>query len=460
MRLPQAPPPAVPLRLAISITSRSPTKTEQQILQLNNKSHDRPTNLLPPDVLSMAKMKKAKQPKLTEEEKERIEQQFHQVRDQSLRKWYAQSQDKDPTVSAAAQARLQLQIWLREKREQIEKLKLEREACKASGDANGLAAVQKKRKKAAIGMSNHTKMAVEGIPPSTEAKACREWAKKTPTLDEMLGDRDLDRRTEFGVNRDSLLDITARGRGTDEDWIEAEFDYAEDENGGIQLGEQSTGSTPEITPEAGDLVDPVANNVWSRHALHMQERYQNENLPDHAIETKLALQKKLFDIHVDSEEQLRTVIMNTDRDPTLIILRQGIKTTHNPVLATTTFSEHSLWELTSPLLWRYYEGKDNWDAPGWVPSGTMRVHTTSGSAHIYFDFGSHTYSTQRVEVPASCSMRPVTVSARCDQTGEDVGVDITFLDRGFVAVDVPLSALVSSAVGLVGLAGVWLGPVE
>jgi hypothetical protein len=57
-------------------------------------------------------------------------------------------------------------------------------------------------------------------------------------------------------------------------------------------------------------------------------------------------------------------------------------------------------------------------------------------------------------------MRPVTVSARCDQTGKDVGVDITFLDRGFVAVDIPLGALIPSAVGLVGLTGVWLGPVE
>jgi hypothetical protein len=404
--------------------------------------------------------KKPKQPKLTEEEKERIEQHFHQVRDQSLRKWYAQSHDADPAISAAAQARLQLQIWLREKRAEVASLKLERDACKAKGDTDGLASIQKKRKTAQIGMSMHTKMAAQGIPPSTEARACRKWASKTHTLDQILDDRDLDRRTEFGVNRDSLLDLAAHEVQANEDWAEAEFEDAEDEIGGIQLGEQSTGSTPEITLEAGDLVDPVANNIWSRHALHMQERYQNENLPDHAIETKLALQKKLFDIHVDSEEQLRTVIMNTDRDPTLIILRQGIKTTHNPVLATTTFSEHSLWELTSPLLWRYYEGKDNWDAPGWVPSGTMRVHTTSGSAHIYFDFGSHTYSTQRVEVPASCSMRPVTVSARCDQTGEDVGVDITFLDRGFVAVDVPLSALVSSAVGLVGLAGVWLGPVE
>jgi hypothetical protein len=414
----------------------------------------------------MAKLKKAKQPKLTEEEKELIEKHFHQVRDQSLRKWYAQSQDTDPVISAAAQARLQLQIWLREKREQIEKLKLEREACKASGDANGLAAVQKKRKKAAIGMSNHTNMAVEGIPPSTEAKACRKWAKKTPTLDEMLGNRDLDRRTEFGVNRDSLLDITARVRGTDEDWTEAELDYADDERGGIKLEEQDVGSLADVkSEEEDDLADYTftPTNIWARHALHMQQRYRSADLPDHAIETKLAFQKKHFDKHVDREDQLRVSTQNTEimsRNPNFDTPREGTRPTPNPVLATTTFSEHSLWELTSPLLWRYYEGKGNWDAPGWVPSGTMRVHTTSGSAHIYFDFGSHTYSTQRVEVPASCSMRPVTVSARCDQTGKDVGADITFLDQGFVAVDIPLGALIPSAVGLVGLTGVWLGPVE
>jgi hypothetical protein len=405
--------------------------------------------------------KKPKQPKLTEEEKERIEQHFHQVRDQSLRKWYAQSHDADPAISAAAQARLQLQIWLREKRAEVASLKLERDACKAKGDTDGLASIQKKRKTAQIGMSMHTKMAAQGIPPSTEARACRKWASKTHTLDQILDDRDLDRRTEFGVNRDSLLDLAAHEVQANEDWAEAEFEDAEDEIGGIQLGEQSTGSTPEITLEAGDLVDPVANNIWSRHALHMQERYQNENLPDHAIETKLAFQKKLFDKHVARDHQLRIATADTQNlDPNSPSTRKGTGTAYNPVLATTASFEHSLWELTSPLLWRYFEGKYNWDAPGWVPSGTMRVQTISGSARVYFDFGARTYSTQRVEVPATCSMTAVTVSARCDQSDEDVGIDITFLDRGFVAVDVPLGALIPPAVGLVGLTGFWLGPVE
>jgi hypothetical protein len=118
-----------------------------------------------------------------------------------------------------------------------------------------------------------------------------------------------------------------------------------------------------------------------------------------------------------------------------------------------------LWELTSPSLWPYFEGNDDWDIPGWVPSGTMRILTISGSTHTYFDFGSRTYSTKRIEIPATCGTSSVLVPAQCEQTGEDVGVDITFLDRGFVRVDVFVDAILPRAMGLVELSGVWLGPV-
>jgi hypothetical protein len=90
----------------------------------------------------------------------------------------------------------------------------------------------------------------------------------------------------------------------------------------------------------------------------------------------------------------------------------------------------------------------------------MRIQTISGSIHIYFDFGSRTYSMKRIEVPATCGTSSVLVPAQCEQTGEDVGVDITFLDRGFVRVDVFVDAILPRAMGLVELTGVWLGPVE
>jgi hypothetical protein len=407
--------------------------------------------------------KKAKQPKLTEEDKERLEQCFQQVRDQSLRQWYTDSHCEDPQVRAAAQARLQLQFWLRDKRKEIGIYKQERDAYKTNGDTNGLATARKKLKKAQFAMVMHAKMAVEGIPASTEAKACRKWAKTTYTLQEILDDRDLDKRTEFGINRDSLSEYTAHGVGNDDESAEgSSVDFMEGA-GGIKLEDQSAETTPEWRSVEEDSIDPSPNpiNIWSQHALHMQERYRQSNLPDHVIETKLAFQKKLFDQHVDRDTQLRNATQYTlNLNPNDAHIRQGISTSWNPVLVTTTFSEHSLWELTSPLLWRYFEGAKHWDMSKWVPSGIMRIQTVSNSTYIYLEFGLRTLSTQRVEVPATISRETWTVSARCYESGEDVDVSITFLDQGFVRVCIPVNIIMQSAVGLVELTGVWLGPVE
>jgi hypothetical protein len=407
----------------------------------------------------------AKKAKMTDQDKKRLEQYFQQVRDQSLRHWYAQSHDVDPRVSAAAQARLQLQIWLRETREEIATRRQERNAHKANNDTNALATVRKKLKKLQFAMAMHTKMALEGIPASTEAKACRKWAAETHKLDEILSDRDMDKKTEFGVNRNSLVDLAAQEGSNDEDSTQANFEDADIEMGGIKLEEQDIESSHNVKSEEDDLADSVQapTNIWSQHALHMQHYFHSANLLDHAIETKLAFQKKLFDKDMARERERCSALTTTEAmhlDPNFSLPRAGTKTTYNPVLATTTFSEHSLWELTCPSLWRYFEGKDDWDTPGWVPSGSMRIQTISGLTHIYFDFGSHTYSTQRVEVPATCGMGSVLVSARCDQTGEDVGVDITFLDRGFVRVELFADAIIPSAVGMVELTGIWLGAVE
>jgi hypothetical protein len=407
----------------------------------------------------------AKKAKMTEQDKERLEQYFQHVRDQSLRQWYAQSHDVDPRLSAAAQARLQLQIWLRETRREITTRRQERNAHKANNNTNELATVRKKLKKLQYAMAMHTKMALEGISASTEAKACRKWAAETHTLDEILSDGDLDKKTEFSVNRNSLIEFAAQEGSNDEDPTHADFEDADIEMGGVKLEEQDIESSRNFKSEEDDLADSVQTptNIWSQHALHMQHHYRSVNLPDHAIETKLAFQKKLFDKHMARECERRSAVTTTeamDLNVNSSSPRAGTKMTYNPVLATTTFSEHSLWELTSPSLWSHFEGKDNWDTPGWVPSGTMRIQTMSGSTHIYFDFGSRTYSAQRVEVPATCRMGPVFVSARCDQTGEDIDVDITFLDRGFVRVDLLIDAILPKAVGWVELTGIWLGAVE
>ncbi|KAJ4319054.1 hypothetical protein N0V94_004106 [Neodidymelliopsis sp. IMI 364377] len=182
-------------------------------------------------------------------------------------------------------------------------------------------------------------------------------------LEEMLGDFDLGKRTEFGVSRDNLPTTVAETGNEELHKHDLRFKNALDINlpehqddtiGHKDTKEADTGRTP--------IPDPT--DIWTQHALHMQERYRQSCVPHFAVVTKLPIQKKLFDRHVDQELQVReaaqiTPIPDASFQPT----RSGITTTWNPVLATAAFAEHSLWELTSSLLWRYFEGGLSWKNP-------------------------------------------------------------------------------------------------
>lgn len=409
--------------------------------------------------------KKAKKATLTEEKKELIEQYFHQVRNQRLRQWYEEAHSEDPQTRIAAQARLQLQIWLREKRNEIAILRSRRDTCKASGDTDEVAAAQKKLRHAHVAMGMHVKMSLEGIPDSTASKACRKWAQKTYSLEEVLENSEFDKKAEFGVNGDSILDLTTSEARTE--CMEDEDDLADRDSNQKNIQQEDGGVTVMSNERLGIITNPTA--IWTHHALHMQERYRRTNLLDSAAETKLSCQKKLFDQHVDRQNQLHKAaesVHTLDAASAQLPDRDGISKTWNPVLVTTTFSEHNLWELTSPMLWHYFEGSHNWEYPHWVPKGVMRIYTASASSQIYFDFGVRTFGTQSVVVPATISKRALTFPLQCHQTGADLDVEITFLARGFLKVCFPVHAVIQPdlcckdlPVTSVELTGIWLGPV-
>jgi hypothetical protein len=404
--------------------------------------------------------------KLTEGDKERLEHCFQRLRDRQLRQWYEQAHGDNSQSRAFAQARLQVQIWLREKRSEIAIFKQDRDACKANCDTNGLATARSKLKKAQYAMAMQVKMSIEGISASTVSKACRKWAQRTYTLEEILGNPELDKRTEFGVNRNSILNLTTNGVGIEELNVERQSGDTQSDLNSIQL----TDGGVAVMSEERIVATPDPTTIWTRHALHMQERYRRSNLPDFAIETKLAHQKKLFDQHVDRENQLHKAAQSTHELDAAIAQhpgREGISKTWNSVLVTTTFSEHSLWELTSPMLWRHFEGGLCWDFPRWTPYGVMRIQTVSTSSHIYFDFGVRTFSTQRLLIPATISTRVLMFPAQCHQTGADIEIEVTFLARGFIKVCFPVLSIIQPDIGckdlpttLLELTGLWLGPVE
>ncbi|KAH7348250.1 hypothetical protein BKA66DRAFT_432179 [Pyrenochaeta sp. MPI-SDFR-AT-0127] len=208
-------------------------------------------------------------------------------------------------------------------------------------------------------------------------------------------------------------------------------------------------------------------NIWEQHALHMQQRYLATGLPNFAIETKLAFQKKAFDTHLNRESQLRKAYEDTANLP-LDCIRKGVTSTWNTVLVTTQFSEHSMWELSSTQLWRYFSGGISWNLPQWVPRGILRIETMSSSSRIFFDFGARIFSTRHVSLPSTCSTHSFFTHAKCHETGADVTFGIAFLAGGFVEVHFPAEVIVKPDSGcnvdtivetVVGLTGLYVGPV-
>jgi hypothetical protein len=175
-------------------------------------------------------------------------------------------------VCGPAQARLLLRFGLRGKRDAIATLKLERRACKVRGDNDGLAAVRSKQRRAGISMRSHVKMLAEGISASTVVKAARKWSEKKRTLNNILKNRASDKKTEFCVNCNSLIDLAALKEENDEDMTEADDEDDDEEMSGIKLEEQDTETLPDVKSEEDDLVDhsSAPASIWSRHALQMQ----------------------------------------------------------------------------------------------------------------------------------------------------------------------------------------------
>ncbi|XP_014550683.1 hypothetical protein COCVIDRAFT_114825 [Bipolaris victoriae FI3] len=239
----------------------------------------------------------------------------------------------------------------------------------------------------------------------------------------------------------------------------------------MQLEEEDDGTALEDWDEGDDSSEPISDPtiIWEQHALRIQNRYRRSGIPDFAAETRLAFQKKIFDLHVDRERQLREA---TESSPKFDMdaqypLREGTSTSWNAVLAAATFSEHSLWELTCPMLWRHFEGGRSFDHPQWAPRGLMRIHTVSNSSYVFFEFGARSFSTSRISIPATVNTRALVFSARCHQTRASIDFELTFVARSFVEVQFPITAIIQfdgsskiPSTTAVKLTGVWMGPVE
>jgi hypothetical protein len=209
---------------------------------------------------------------------------------------------------------------------------------------------------------------------------------------------------------------------------------------------------------------PEPSNIWIQHTLHMQQLYRTSGLPDFAIETRLAYQKKLFDKHVYREQLLRSASEETLGlgENAEYPMRQGIETTYNSVLATSTYSEDSLWELTSPMLWHYsYNGIWPTD-PQWCPMGTMRIQTICNMSKLSLEFRVGSFGADRICIPPTIGQQPLVFSARENEGTSCMGIEISFLAGGFVKVRLPTLAVVQPRMdpqtpSIIELTGLWMG---
>ncbi|KAH8732413.1 hypothetical protein GQ44DRAFT_754941 [Phaeosphaeriaceae sp. PMI808] len=233
--------------------------------------------------------KKVKKAKFTEVEKENLEQRFQQVRDQALREWYEQAHGDYPQLREAAEARLQLQVWLRDRRREIIIQKQLRDICKADGDIVGSDVARKKLKHAQCAMAMHVTMAKEGIPTSTAVKARRQWTLKTLTLEKVLDDRDLDKKAEFGVSYNMSNPNPHEGEKSvisiESNMKAMQLEDKEDEN---KLDQRENLNSPDTTQSNRATREAKHPPLHPNHTSGLVKAYQNDvhssEKPDEAVQ--------------------------------------------------------------------------------------------------------------------------------------------------------------------------------
>ncbi len=220
------------------------------------------------------------------------------------------------------------------------------------------------------------------------------------------------------------------------------------------------------------LLDP--KSIWAEHAAQLKQRYRRIGLTESAIDTKFAFQKKMFNAHAHTAERVGSEVRDQHGPSsaamtTKKVFRMGIIPPSGSKLTKTTYSEHTLWELTSPLLWRYYKNSFMWEyCPYWVPRGLIRIKTVEGASQIFFDFGTRCYESKTKALPYTQSFEWLTLAVPTyPRSSITFDVKIALLPKGLLKVRFPVAAIVKlgndSGVQLdetVELNGAWIEKIK
>ncbi|EAT89025.1 hypothetical protein HBI56_036950 [Parastagonospora nodorum] len=219
-------------------------------------------------------------------------------------------------------------------------------------------------------------------------------------------------------------------------------------------------------------------SIWEHHESAMRRHFQSKGFLQAVYSTKLAIQKKGFQVQaaneIQVEEARRITEKHLDGDTRTCITDFG-----GTAFDTEEFPTDRLWELSSTKLWHYYQDGDSWDQLGWIPGGYLRIRQLRAprkkentfQAEVVVEFGASTFTAPQVTMPLFTNSESLEFLAQhCDHyRKQEAVVRLRFFQGGHVQVVFPAAHLIKMDNGcdprrahgqLVEFAGVFMGKAD
>ncbi|KAH7069483.1 hypothetical protein FB567DRAFT_598792 [Paraphoma chrysanthemicola] len=233
---------------------------------------------------------------------------------------------------------------------------------------------------------------------------------------------------------------------------------------------------PKLTVGSAILKDLHQNQalIWDQHEATMYEHFAACGVPLIVRSTKLAIQKKGFQIQAENELQVAHAKRITESHAS--IGTRACNTDFGGTIVDVEFPKDAIWELSSTQLWKFYEGGQSWNQLGWIPGGYLRIKETraatrhhGASGDVILEFGSRSFTAEGISIPRFTDSRPINAHVKDHAVGDTFPVRLIFLQGGHLHVIFPAVPLVQAdpscnAIGAVGkeieFSGALMGSVD
>ncbi|KAH7138684.1 hypothetical protein B0J11DRAFT_588103 [Dendryphion nanum] len=364
------------------------------------------------------------------------------VRARTLTTWYNNANNSTDTETRLnAQAKLGLQLRMRETRSQRIHLTTMQKFCKKSGDTSG--AAQYKYKAIPVFKKLRILYALrENFPNGSKSEWAKEWQKEFITLEDLLEHEELDLKADFLIGHDVhtaettelfCVDASSHEERTDATTLDEELESVLYQAGYEVSLEESDVEDKECDTSASIVFDQDKDKIWDRHEQTMRGHFEQMGFLKHVIDNRIAIQKKEFILQAEQEcfvyqnhvSPFQCFLYNRDHfdDSQFIPPKNG------------------LWTLSSTKLWQVCEGSDNWKQPNWTPGGHLRISTVDNISHVHLDFGSTCFVAGPVEFRSLVSQNHAMAVASSDRVPDWAKFEIFFLGNSSLGLWCPVNSL-------------------